>query len=252
MRTHSAAALAERFQARAGQARELSPLPRAKHVGKGRVGWLARARREDGAQVDARGDQGCGAVVERGKAGPVGDAVVAVYSPFAPADPRQQADVARACLEQRAAVCPPRALRALPDLDRHDQGLDRRVGDRGRRHRDDVEPEVELEVVDLHRRTELGRPAGRRRPPHRGVEVVPDHDLLDADDAAVSAVGGRQPGGLEHPLVVRELQQVIAALAGRDRLVADGCLERERVQAPSTWPAHRPVRLRGLTGCDGA
>src|SRR5215467_9345256 len=54
---------------------------------------------------------------------------------------------------------PPGALRALADLDRHEQWRHVRVGRGSLGDRDDVKAEVELEVIDLHRGTELDPPA---------------------------------------------------------------------------------------------
>lgn len=47
----------------------------------------------------------------------------------------------------------------------------------------------------------------------RRVEVEPDDAALDADDAAPPPVARGEAGGLEHALVVRELQQVALVLA---------------------------------------
>ncbi len=187
-------------------------------------------------------------MIQRGQFGPVGDAVIPVYPPGPPADPGQQADVARPGLEPRAAPRPPGAFRAFADPGRLHQQRVVRVGQVPGGGREHLEPELELGVVDLHDRAPfLGT--------GRCVQVVPGDDAVDTDDAAEAAVTGRHPGGFQHALVVRQLKQVRAAVAGRrawhglrrgpagpvQRRAAGGRQARIGVQAAVVLDVHRPV-----------
>jgi AcrR family transcriptional regulator len=150
-----------------------------------------------------------------------------VVMPLAQTDPfgAVLAGVARPGLQNRHAVVEPRTPTALRDPHRHHCQLDARVRGVHLRDGDDVQTEVELEVVDLHRRPELRGARGRRRAPDRRVEVVPNDAALDADDPAVASVRGGEAGGLEHPLVVRELEQVVSAFARGECVVVGRVLE---------------------------
>ena len=109
--------------------------------------------------------------------------------------------------------------------DRHDEKLDRRVGLCACGDGDDVEPEVELEVVALHRRPQLLLAGRRRRSPDRRIEVVPDDAPLRADDPA--------------PRPPARRGRRLRASAGSARAEED----RLRAFAPRT--ARRPSRPQG-------
>ena len=120
---------------------------------------------------------------------------------------------------------------------------------------ENVQPERELEVVDVHGRPLLDPAAGRRGLPDRRVQVVPGDDAVDADDAAVPPIGRGHATGLQHPLVVGKLQQVVPAFASRrirgefgrlpGRPVQTGTERGQAsvvsVQAAMVFDVHRPV-----------
>ena len=120
---------------------------------------------------------------------------------------------------------------------------------------EDVQPEPELEVVHLHGRPPFRPPGERAGLPDRRIQVVPGDDAVEADDAAEPAVGRCHPAGLEHPLVVRELQQVVPAFTGRripdqfrrlpgqpvQRRAVRGQATGIRVQTAMMLDVHRPV-----------
>ena len=118
--------IAQRADTRRAQAGQLRPLPLADDGRDRRVIGQGAQRGGDRPQVHLARDQGGGAVVERGERRPAGDPVVAVDAPCPPAQPRQQAHVAGAGLQPRAAPGPPGAFRALADPHRHHQQRDRR------------------------------------------------------------------------------------------------------------------------------
>ena len=134
----------------------------------------------------------------------------------------------------------PRAVWALRAADRHDQGVHRRIRPVPGGHGQDVEPEVELEVVPLHRRSELGLAGGGGGPPGGPVEVVPDHPPLDPEDSSVAGTPGRQAGRFQHPLVVGELEHVVLATLRREFGVGGGRLQGQRIE-----PGAQPLELRG-------
>jgi hypothetical protein len=84
---------------------------------------------------------------------------------------------------------------------------------------DDVEAEAELEVVALHRRTELRVGRDRRRTPNGEIEVVPDDPPLGADDATPTAIVRAHSYCLEHALVMRQLESIAFVLPYRRRAV---------------------------------
>ena len=181
-------------------------------------------------------------------------------APRPPAHAGQQAHVTGTGLQARPAPRPPGALRALADAHRHDQQRDPGVGPVRGGDREDVQPEAELEVVHVHGRAAPLTATRRRGQPDGRVQVVPGDAAIDADDAAHPAARCGHAGGLQHPLVVGQLQQVVAALAGgrawiRLRCLPDQAVQRRThrgqpagtgVQAAVMLDIHRPV-----TGASG-
>lgn len=179
--------------------------------------------------VHASGDESSGTDVESRELSTITYSVGEVNPPLAPADPREEADVAGSGLEFLTAVIAPWTLRALVDGDRHDEELDRRVAQMGMGHGDNVEPKLELEVVSLHRGPHRLLAGRRRRFPHWSIEVVPNDALLRAHDPAPPPTGRGQTGTFEHPLVVGELEKIAFALV-RPELVVDCRVLKTRVR----------------------
>ena len=162
--------------------------------------------------------------VERGERGTIGDTAFAVEVPLLPPDAGDEADVAVPFDELLLTHLQPRARRTLADLDGLHQQV---VAGEGRRH--DVQPEAELEVVDVERRAQLGALGRGRRTDERRGEIPPDGLALDPDDRTHRFVG-REAARREHPAIVRELQQIVALEPRAPDFVGLGGRERQRLE----------------------
>ena len=225
----------------AAQAGELRPLPRRRGVGRDRrvIGPGAQ-RRDDRPQVHPARDQGRGAVVERGQRRPAGDAVVAVDAPCPPAEPRQQARRRRT----RPASCGPHQ-----DHQGHSAHSPIRTGTTSsgtdgsarcwaataRMSSRKANSKSYTSMVE-RRFGRPGRTGVSQRRASRSYQVTtPSTPMMPPQAAA----GRGHPGGLEHALVVGELEEVLPALAGRDPAPAPPPPARV-VRAGSSGPASRP------------
>ena len=97
----------------------------------------------------------------------------------------------------------------------------------GEGRRDHAEPQFELGVVALHARL---RADGGGRTPDRRIEVVPNDQSLRTQDPTPATSFRCKPSGLQHPLIVSELEKIVLPLACREQLIWGGILEGRKFQ----------------------